>query len=221
VLRDSEETIMITELTIAEPIEKVLDDWDFFADSIVGKFSAFREVGQNIYGIRRRSIGRAEIVDTKKGSFGEFFEMGAHGSVAARFEPMRLHVTTAGTPHRVPHSMGFWHINDMDELYLPLPSPASEPLGHFLVIMQTPSGNEGESFTFYCEQCLTLLYELHYATGKLGMHGMFKAEEVAVREFNADPGKRTCPECGHVNPFGYCWNTAKDTPDERAARAIW
>jgi hypothetical protein len=212
---------MITEVTIAEPIEKILDDWDFFADAIVGKFSAFREVGQNIYGIRRRSIGKAEIVDTKKGSFAEFFELGAQGPVTARFEPMRIHVTTAGTPHRVPHSMGFWHINDMDELYLPLPSPPSEPLGHFLVIMQSPSGNEGESFAFYCEQCRTLLHELHYATGKLGMQGMFRAEEVAVRAFNADLRKRTCPECGFVNPLGYCWNIAKDTPDERAARAIW
>ena len=31
----------------------------------------------------------------------------------------------------------------------------------------------------------------------------------------------TCPECGFVNPLGYCWNSAKDTPEQKEARAIW
>jgi hypothetical protein len=212
---------MRAELTVAEPIEKILDDWDFFADEIVGKFTSFRTVGQNIYGIRRRAITRTEIVDPRKGAFGTFFELGPKGAVTCKFEPMRLHLTTAGTPHRVPHSMGFWHINDMDELYLPLPGAASDPLGHFLVIMQTPTGREGESFAFYCERCCTLLHELRYQTGEHGLQGMHRAEERAVREFNAELGRRTCPDCGTVNPLGYCWNTAKDTPDERDARAIW
>jgi hypothetical protein len=212
---------MQTELTIAEPIEKIVDDWDFFADKIVGKFTSFRTVGQNIYGIRRRAISRTEIVDPKKGAFSKFYELGPKGPVEGAFTPMRLHVTTAGTPHRVAHSMGFWHINDMDELYLPLPSAAGDPLGHFVVIMQTPTGKEGESFAFYCERCFTLLHEVYHRTGEHGLQGIFRAEEQAVREFNADPAKRICVECGHVNPHGYCWNTAKDSPEERAARAVW
>ena len=42
-----------------------------------------------------------------------------------------------------------------------------------------------------------------------------------MRSYNSDAAQRTCPECGHVNPFGYVWNTAKDTEEERAARALW
>jgi hypothetical protein len=212
---------MQAEMTISEPIEKILDDWDFFEDKIVGKFTSFRPVGQNIYGIRRRAITRTEIVDPRKGAFGKFYELGPQGPVEGMFHPMRLHLTTAGTPHRVAHSMGFWHINDMDELYLPLPAAADDPLGHFLVIMQTPTGKEGESFAFYCQRCFIVLHEVHYRTGELGLQGMYRAEEQAVRAFNADPALRVCVECGHDNPLGYCWNTAKDTAAEREARAVW
>jgi hypothetical protein len=130
-------------------------------------------------------------------------------------------VTTGGTPHRVAHNFGFWHVNDMDELYLPLPSLPGDPLGHMVVIQETPLGNEGESFAWYCEDCLTMLFELHYDTGKFGLQGFWKAEERAVRTYNSDPKHRICPECGHVNPLGYCWNSAKDTAEEREARAIW
>jgi hypothetical protein len=212
---------MHAELTVAEPIEKILDDWDFFADTIVGKFTSFRPVGQNIYGIRRRAITRTEIVDPRKGAFGKFYELGPNGPVEGKFEPMRLHLTTAGTPHRVANSMGFWHINDMDELYLPLPGADGDPLGHFLVIMQTLTGREGESFAFYCQQCFTILHEVHCPSGELGLPAIFRAEERAVREFNAERAKRLCVECGHLNPHGYCWNTAKDSPEERDARTIW
>lgn len=212
---------MLREITITEPIEKIVDDWDFFENKIVGKFTSFREVGQNIYGIRRRTITRTEIIDPRKGSFANFLELGANGAEQQTFEPMRLHMTTAGTPHRVPHSMGFWHINDMDELYLPLPAADGDSLGHFVVIMQTPTGREGESFVFYCLQCFTLLHEVYCPTGEIGLPGTFRAEERCVREFNADSKKRVCVECGYVNPVGYCWNMAKDTDEERAARSLW
>jgi hypothetical protein len=212
---------MLTEVQIDEPIETIIGDWDFLDEKIVAKFTSFRTVGQNIYGIRRRTITREAIVDPHKGAFAKFLELGAKGAEEQTFIPMQLHITAAGTPHRVPHSMGFWHINDMDELYLPLPSATGDGLGHFVVIMQTPTGHEGESFAFYCLRCMTLLHEVYCPTGQIGLAGIFRAEERAVREFNADPTKRVCIECGYVNPAGYCWNTAKDSDEERAARAIW
>jgi len=212
---------MLNEIRVAEPIDKIADDWDFLSDAIVGKFTSFRGVGQNIYGIRRRAIGKTEIVDPKKGSFARFLELGPKGALEQTFAPMTLHITAAGTPHRVPHSMGFWHINDMDELYLPLPAMAGDELGHFVVIMQNPVGREGESFCFYCLRCTTMLHEHYCKSGELGLAAIFRAEEQAVREFNRDPALRLCPECGYDNPVGYCWNTAKDTPEERAARALW
>ena len=212
---------MDSTLTVDRPIEKVIEDWDFLEDRIASKFSAFKPAGQNIYGIRRRAISRTGIVDPRKGAFDAFFELGARGIETVRYRPMTVHVTTAGTPHRVPHSMGFWHINDMDELYLPLPNADGEELGHFIVIMQTPTGKESEGWAWYCEKCLTLIFERTYRTGELGFEGMFRAGEKAVRTYNSDVKHRTCPECSFVNPMGYCWNTAKDTPEEREARAIW
>jgi hypothetical protein len=212
---------MFREITIDEPIDKIIDDWDFLADRVVGKFTMFRPVGQNIYGIRRRSITAEGIVDPRKGDTSGALELGPHGIISVPHFAMRMHITAAGTPHRVAHSFGYWHINDMDEIYLPLPNPEGESLGHYLVIMQTPTGNEGDTYAWYCEKCTTLLFERHHRTGEFGMQGLFKCSELAVREYNADAKKRTCPECGYLNPMGYCWNSAKDTAEERAARAIW
>jgi hypothetical protein len=212
---------MFREITVDRPIEKVMEDWDFLDEKIVGKFTMFRTVGQNIYGVRRRGISAGEILDPRKGNIADSLELGPTGIVPFEFRPMHLHVTTAGTPHRVPHSMGFWHLNDMDELYLPLPNPEGDALGHFIVIMQTPKGRQGESVAWYCEQCLTLLYERYHCTGTYGLEGVFKSSASALREYNADPKLRTCPECGHLNPLGYAWNPAKDTPAERAARELW
>jgi hypothetical protein len=212
---------MFHEMTIAEPIEKIADDWDFFADRIVGKFTGFRPMGQNIYGIRRRIITRTDIIDARKGNYSEAVELGPKGVETIRLEPMSVHVTTGGTPHRVPHSFGFWHINDMDELYLPLPRRPDDEFGHFLVIMQTPTGNEGESWAWYCSQCNTLLHEYHYNTGRHGLEGFWKAEAIAIGQYNGDVRKRTCPDCGTVNPLGYSWATTKDTPEQKLAREIW
>jgi hypothetical protein len=212
---------MFYEMQIAEPIEKIVDDWDFFEDKVVKRFTGFRTAGQNIYGIRRRAITRTEIIDPRKGNVADALELGPRGVVKAHFEPMRVHVTTGGTPHRVEHSFGFWHINDMDELYLPLPRLPGDEFGNFVVIMQTPVGNEGESFAWYCQNCLTLLYEHRYDSGIHGLDGFWKTEDIAIRAYNEDVTKRTCPDCGTVNPLGYAWNSAKDTPEQTRAREIW
>jgi hypothetical protein len=210
---------MLPELTIDATIEKILDDWDLLEAKVAAKFSTFREAGQNIFGIRRRTIARAEVIDLKKGKF-ESLQIGPTGIIGEPRTPMHLHITAAGTPHRIPHSLGYWHINDMDELYFPVPGEG-DGLGYFIVIMQTPRGNEGESFAWYCERCVTLIHEIHYRSGIMGLKEFWRAEDNAVRDFNSDPRHRTCPECGYVNPLGYTWNVAKDTDEQRAARALW
>ena len=211
---------MFKEIVVDEPIEKIIEDWDFLEDRVAAKYSTFREFGQNIYGVRRRMVSRTEVVDLKKGKFSSLL-LGPQGIVGTGRNPLHFHITTAGTPHRIPHSLGYWHINDMDELYLPVPGVSADDLGYFLVIMQTPKGNEGESFAWYCQKCVTMLYEVHYRSGEMGLKNFWRAEENAVREYNRDINNRTCPECGEINPLGYVWNTAKDTPEERAARAFW
>jgi len=78
----------------------------------------------------------------------------------------------------------------MDELYLPVPGATDDELGYFLVIMQTPKGNEGESFAWYCQKCITLLYEVRYHSGELGLKNFWRAEVNAVREYNRDAKNR-------------------------------
>jgi hypothetical protein len=212
---------MFREITIDEPIEKIIDDWNFLDERIVQKFTRFRPLGQNIYGVRRRDLSSDEMIDPVKGNISQMLELGPQGIIEVSHKPMSLHVTTAGTPHRVRHNFGFWHINDMDELYLGLSNPEGDPLGHYVVIMQTPTDNEGDSWVWYCERCTTMLFERRFATGVHGLQGMFKATEMAVRAYNSDPANRTCPECGHLNPMGYAWNTNHDTPEERDARSLW
>jgi hypothetical protein len=208
----------ITTIEIDGSIDKI-GDWDFFDEKVVAKFSGFKAVAGNILGVRRRLIDRNSIYDEKKGPFGDMFELGPEGITRVKYRPLQFHVTAAGTPHRVPHSFGYWHINDMDEIYVAIPAPEGQERGHFVVVMQKPSGKEGESFAWYCQECMTLIHEYRFAHGQLGLNEFWRAELSAVEQFNSS--SRRCTECGHVNPLGYAWNTVKDTPDMTAARLQW
>src|SRR3974390_1047127 len=152
---------MLAAMFIDEPIEKVVDDWNLFEDKVVKKFGTFRTVDQNIIGVRRRVIG-LETIDLKKGKM-ESIELGPSGIIAQRREALNMHITFSGTPHRGRHSFGYWHINPMDELYFSIPPKPGEELGYFIVLMQTPRGDETESFAWYCNECLTIIRASRYA----------------------------------------------------------
>jgi hypothetical protein len=205
------------------PVDKLLGDWDLLEDQMIKKFSRFKRVGDNLIGIRRRMCDGKVILDPKKGELPPSLELGPNGIVSAESSVLALRMTCGGTPHRVPHNFGFWHINDMDELYLTLPGPTPNDPAYCLVLMQHPdeTGHAGESVAEYCQQCLTMLWEAHYRTAELGFEGVFKFYDDAMRAFNADPKHRMCPECGHLNPCGYTWNPDRDTPEMAAAREEW
>jgi hypothetical protein len=214
--------MMFADVITSEPIEKISGDWDFLNDKVLSKFSTFRVVGENVYGIRRRYVeGDSGVVDVKKGAMGRHYEIGPSGIVENVKKPFQIYVTTAGTPHHVEHNFGYWHINDMDELYLRFPGETPDVLGYSIVIQGKAKGNECDRFTWYCEQCLTLLFERVCETGRWGFNVFWKAERQSVSEYNRDVENRTCPECGHVNPRGYCWATNKDSVEEREARLLW
>jgi hypothetical protein len=208
----------ITTIEIDDSLEH-LADWDFFDEKVIGKFSGFKVASGNVLGLRRRIIDRETIYDEKKGPYGDMHELGPNGIEPVVVKPMRFHVTRAGTSHRVPHSFGYWHINDLDEIYVAIPAPEGEERGHFVVVMQKPVGKEGESFAWYCEECLTLFDEYRFDHGRLGLTEFWRAEMEAVARHNTTD--RLCPECGHVNPLAYTWNTVKDTPELKAARLHW
>ena len=211
---------MFANAVIDVPIEKIMDDWDYLDEKVVKQFVSWKEVGQNVIGIRRREITLHEIIDPVKGDFNSI-TMAPEGLIAKKHKRLKMHITPGGVPHRVEHSFGFWHVNDMDELYLPVPAREGETLGHFIVLMQTPSGRDTESFAQFCQKCLTMLHELCYESGRYGLAGMHAAEDEAIRQYNADPKLRHCPECGHDNPLGYVYQVAKDTPETAAARLLW
>lgn len=214
---------MFSDVYVDQPVETLLGDWDLLGDVMVKKFSRFKQVGHNIIGIRRRMCDGARIIDPVKGELPPSLEIGPQGIVPISNPVLNLRMTIGGTPHRVPHNFGFWHINDMDELYLTLPGPTPESPAYCLVLMQHPdrTGKAGESFAEYCEQCLTILFERYYHTAELGFEGVFKFNDDCVRAYNSDPVNRLCPECGHMNPLGYTWNPDRDTPEMAAARAAW
>ena len=212
---------MFTEIMIKEPLESVVDDWDFFEDRVLKHFSTFKPTGQNVIGLRRRIISGEQVNDPRKGNISRHLELGPEGLAEFQHTPLHIHVTTAGTPHTVSHNFGYWHINDKDELYLPIPAETEGEPGYFVVVMGNPGERETDSFAWYCAECLTLLYDVVVETGRIGFNGFWRGEMEAVRAYNSDVAKRTCPECGHVNPLGYCWNSAKDTPEESEARKLW
>ena len=212
---------MFAHVGIDIPIEKIMDDWDYLDEKIVQKFAGWQEIGQNAIGISRRAVTLTEIVDPVKGHFNSI-TMTPEGLMSKDHKGLKIHITPGGVPHRVEHSLGFWHINDMDELYLPVPPRKGETLGHFIVLMQTPAEHEIESFAQYCQKCLTMLHEHVYEAGKHGgMSGFRAANNEAIRIYNAEPKLRLCPECGHDNPLAYAWDTKLDTPETAAARLFW
>jgi hypothetical protein len=208
-------------LILDEPIERVLEDWDYLQEKVIGRFSTFRPEGQNIYGIRQRTIGDQVIVDPRKGAISAHYELGPDGVHTWHHSALKLHITLSGVPHRVEHNFGYWHINDMDELYLPLPNPVPDVPGYFLICMGNPRAGETDRFAWYCSECYTLMFERQYQTGDKGFAGFWKAERDAVTAFNSAERNQVCTECGHINPKGYCWNTAKDLPEEQFARRAW
>ncbi len=212
---------MFADVIVKEPLEKVAEDWDFLHEKILPHFSTFKAAGQNIYGIRRRYVGADGVFDPQKGAMSRHFEIGPQGMSEIQKKPFEISVTTSGTPHHVSHNFGYWHINDMDELYLRLPGENPDALGYSLIIMGNPGDGECDRFAWYCERCLTLLFERVCETGRLGFDVFWKSERQAVTEYNRDTAHRTCPECGHVNRRGYCWAVSKDTAAEREARALW
>jgi hypothetical protein len=214
---------MYNDVYVDQPVEKLLGDWDLLSDVMIKKFSRFKRVGDNIVGIRRRFCEGGIILDPVKGQLEPSLEIGPDGIVTMDNTVLSLRMTCGGTPHRVAHNFGFWHINDMDELYLTMPGPTPDAQAYCLIFMQhpDPTGRAGESVAEYCERCLTMLFERHYRTAELGFEGVFKFFDDSMREYNSDARNRTCPECGHLNPYGYTWNPDRDTPDMAAARKAW
>lgn len=112
-----------------------------------------------------------------------------------------MSVVKAGIPHHNAGIFGYWHINDEDEIYLPLTLADG---GLLLILLEgVPHGARWDRFVHYCRKCRTKLYEKAVKTGDVGIAGFWKAEEDGVNEFNGDLNLRTCRNCGDMHPLAY------------------
>lgn len=213
--------MLYSDIYVDEPIEKIANDWDYLSEKVIKQFYGFKDIGDNVVGIR--SIEREGVAELGQKSvpialpaIRANYEIGPHGVVEVPRLPFSMHVTRAGTPHRTKHVFGYWHINDKDELIMPLPPDGDLP-ARVLIIMGHPKGNETDRFAWYCDKCLTLLFMAE----SNDFNTFWSTEMAAVRAYNADPKKQICPCCGHKNPLGYSGMQVLDRPDERNARFQW
>ncbi len=216
---------MHTNIYVDEPIEKIYDDWDFMNDRVLRKLQGFQPIGDNVYGIRAiarvdhtadyENAGVMRLAKDRKN-----FEIGPKGIVQVPRKPFVAHITCAGTPHHTQFLFGYWHINDKDEIIIPVPGLDGDP-DHIIIIMGRPKGDETDRAAWYCEECTTLLHMSEIVTGNEGFSGFWRWEHAAVEEYNSDPRHRTCRNCGHVNPLGYPAFHGRDTPEIREARQKW
>jgi hypothetical protein len=204
-----------------EPLNKVIGDWDYLDEKSIKNFYGFKDIGDIVLGIR--TIERDTVAEYGKKAMPvslpairKNYELGPNGVVEVPRIPYSAHVTRAGTPHRTQHVFGYWHINDKDEIIIPLPPEGDRP-GRVLIIQGKPSGKEADRFAWYCDHCLSLLY-MRESTD---FSTFWAAEMAAVRGYNANPENQVCPSCGHKNPLGYSGMQTADRPEERAARFVW
>lgn len=213
--------MLYSDLYVDEPLDKIADDWDFLSEKIIKRFYGFKDIGDNVVGIR--TIERDAVAEFGQKSvpvslpaIRENYEIGPNGVIIVPRIPFSAHITRAGTPHRTQHVFGYWHVNDKDEIIIPLP-PIGEQPARVLIIMGRPGEGETDRFAWYCDKCLTLLF-MRESTN---FDTFWAAELAAVREYNSDHTHRTCPTCGHENHLAYSGMQVADRREEREARIQW
>ena len=176
------------------------------------KYIGFTPVGENFIGVRRRATKLMEE---------DAIEIGKDGIITPRRDPFGIYVCYGGTPHHTRALFGYWHINDVDEVYITVGGKSPEDEATRIIFMRQPRPGERDMFAWYCEQCVTLLYCYTYDTGNQGFQGFWRAEDDAVTIFNRDIRLRTCPNCGAEHPLGYRYMANKNNAAEEAARLLF
>ncbi len=177
-------------------------DFDLLGDEAVKQFSAFARLGKDhLMGIRMlNGAGRPNVMYGLRSGKPEVMDIVQPGK-AIGFVP-------AGAAHHLTQDYGWWHVNDADEIYIPV--PLTNGVLAF-VILEATFANRWDKFQWYCLECFTFLHERRVHTGRVGMEGYWEAEAAAVAEFNADPERRTCPNCQTVHPLAYSfWEPGKE-----------
>jgi hypothetical protein len=177
-------------------------DFDLLGEEAARQFSAFERLGKDhLMGIRMlNGTGRPNVMYGLRSGRPEVMDIVQPGK-AIGFVP-------AGAAHHLTQDYGWWHVNDADEIYIPV--PLTNGVLAF-VILEATFANRWDKFQWYCLDCFTFLHERRVHTGRVGMQGYWEAEAAAVTEFNADLERRTCPNCQTVHPLAYSfWEPGKE-----------
>src|SRR5215813_2651231 len=97
--------MMYADVYVDEPLEKVVDDWDFLAEKVLPRVMGYRPVGDNVYGIRQILMEAPKTVAEQQKSTGpvlavknrRHFEIGPKGVTLVHRTPLVAHLTLAGT----------------------------------------------------------------------------------------------------------------------------
>ncbi|MGG1662080.1 Rieske 2Fe-2S domain-containing protein [Brevibacillus sp. NRS-1366] len=182
---------------------------DLFDTQLLKKYQGFVELGDQVSMIVRpqTSIPLMEIIN---------------GEIKRRqFKSFSVNITYAGTPHHSPGYFGFWHINDVDEMYISVPGQEEGEDPYLIIVMNKPREEEKDTWAHFCLKCGTLLFERSHEIAKTGVPGIWASERKYLKEFNSDITLRTCKNCGEVHPLGYSIMKKWNTPEEEAARTTW
>jgi hypothetical protein len=198
--------------SLAELALKMHASVDLTDEREIKKFLGFTPVGENLVGVRRRATKLMEE---------DALEIGPGGIIAPRRDPFGMYVIYGGTPHHTCNLFGYWHINDVDEVYITVGGSSPEDDATRLILMRWPKPGERDMFAWYCKECVTLLYCHVHETGTHGFETFWPAENEAVRTFNTDAKLRRCRNCGTEHPLGYRFMAHKNSPEEEAARTLW
>lgn len=198
--------------SLAELALKMHESVDLTDEREVKKFMGFTPVGENLIGVRRRATKLMED---------DALEIGPSGIVSPRRDPFGLYIIYSGTPHHTCNLFGYWHINDVDEVYLTVGGKNPDDEATRLILMRYPKPGERDMFAWYCRECVTLLYCFVHDTGTLGFETFWRAESEAVHVFNSNATLRRCKNCDSEHPLGYRFMANKNSAAEEAARTMW
>ena len=128
-------------------------------------------------------------------------ELRPEGLLEYESRELLLHRVAAGTPYRVTHLMGFWHVSDADLLWFQIPRTE---LTYYIALAGGRTTLQGDHrIAWYCGECAHEIYRQDFE--RVGDTGRFLSEVATpvVQAFNADAARRRCPACGWEHPPAY------------------
>lgn len=186
---------------------------DFSSADSEQRYRSFYPVGEMLIGLRFRDLSPG----APKTEMGRSLKI-IDGKIVAE-QRANIMFTAPRVPHHSEFGYGFWHVNDEQEMVLNL--RLSETRLVTVLVEGFPEKGRHDRFAWYCLKCLNPLYMREVETGRVGLPGFYAVEDEAFRAFNGDVGLRTCAACGEVHPLAYSIFPWNDTPEEKAARALW